>query len=365
VLPEENTIFAEIFAGDISNIFRLYSNIASQIAQKIYPDSFGKDTVILPSARTVNPEAYKAYARGMYHLKMKTVEDDEKGLSYLHEAVRIDPGEAFAYAGLAQGYIEIAHGPFASDDDFIKAEAAANQAIKLDSTMAEIYAVMAGVYLYQLREWEKAERYFIKALELDPNLSLTHWHYGVALLLFGRTEEAIIEIELAQKIDPFNPRITAELGLFYCWNGRYEDALCEALKSLEIIIDYYFGYLALGTVYLAMGRTDDAIEAHKKVAEVSPAWKWVLGCTYDNSGHRDEAEKILQELEKSEVNSFIALGLAVLNGALGNMDEAFKWLAYEPHHPWIPWVAVIPDWAKPFRDDPRFEEFVKKLNLPD
>ncbi len=53
----------------------------------------------------------------------------------------------------------------------------------------------------------------------------------------------------------------------------------------------------------------------------------------------------------------------MIYGALGKNDEAFKWLAYEPHHVWIPWVAVMPFW-KPLYDDPRYTEFVKQLNIP-
>ena len=363
-LPEERIVLAQSFTGDISNILRLFSNIAGQMAQKMNLDISEEDEEKLQSSRTVNPEAYKAYLRGMYHLNMDTPEDKEIGLAYLFEAVRIDPGEPFAYAGLALGYIEIAHGPLGTEDDLIKAEAAANQALKLDTTLAEIYAALAPVYLLKTWEFEKAERYFIKALELNPNMALTRWYYAWTLFLFGRMEEAIVENELAQKLDPFNPNITAHLGLLYRIDGRYEDAIQEALKSLEIEKDYQMGYYVLGEAYLAMGRTDDAIEVYKKLVELYPWWNWALGNTYAISGHRDEAEKILNELEKSEINPFGALGLTLLYGALGKMDEAFKWLAYEPHHGMVSWVAV-PPWSEPFRDDPRFEDFLKRLNLPD
>jgi len=48
---------------------------------------------------------------------------------------------------------------------------------------------------------------------------------------------------------------------------------------------------------------------------------------------------------------------------LGNMDEAFRWLAYEPHHAFVAWVAVMPEFNN-LHDDPRFDEFVKNLKLP-
>ena len=65
-----------------------------------------------------------------------------------------------------------------------------------------------------------------------------------------------------------------------------------------------------------------------------------------------------------EVTPFIAFGLAVMHTALENFDEAFKWVEYEPHHAFTAWVAVMPEFEK-LHGDPRFEEWVKGLNLPE
>jgi tetratricopeptide (TPR) repeat protein len=217
--------------------------------------------------------------------------------------------------------------------------------------------------MYSYWKFHEAESCYKRSLELNPNLSMAHYHYAWALFLFGRNEEAVVEHELAWKCDPFNPGISAFLGALYSYLGRYEDAIQQAHKSFDIIKDFPVGYFVLGETYLAMGKFDKALEAHQKLAELAPPWGWVLGYTYALTGHLDEAEKILKELEKSELSGWNALGLAVLYGALGMNDEAFKWIAYEPHHVWIPWVAAMPMW-KPLYGDVRHEEFVKRLNLP-
>jgi len=361
--PREKQLLIQDFKAERSQILSLYNKVTKEIANQIGAILTPEQEHRLAEARTVDPEAYKAYLLGMYHLSMRTPEDNEKGMAYLRKAVEIDPDEPFAYAGLAQGYLEIAHSALATGEELVNAEEAANQAIKLDTSLAEVYDVMAKLYLYYRWDFEKAERYFIKALELDPNMALTHATYAWTLVLFGRMEEAIIENERAQKIDPFHLVITRELSLLYCWTGRYDDALREAQKLFEIINNYYWGYNMLGGIYLAMGRTEDAIEAHKKAVELSPRREGILGVTYAKSGHRDEAEKILHELEQSEVSPICALDLVSLNDALGNIDEAFEWLSYEPHHIFLPWVAVDPFMSKQFREDPRFEEFLKRLNL--
>ena len=58
-----------------------------------------------------------------------------------------------------------------------------------------------------------------------------------------------------------------------------------------------------------------------------------------------------------------AWSLMNLNALLGNKDEAFKWLAYEPHHAFAAWAAVDED-LESLHDDPRWEDFLKRLNLP-
>lgn len=363
VFPQETVVWAQSCSSDFTNILKLHSNIAEQIAGKMNLEMSTEDIEKIPLARTINPEAYKAYLRGMYLLNQLTPGSVEKGLEQFHKAIEIDPGEPFAYAGLSIAYQEIAHGPLDPGDALDKAEAAAMQAIKLDTTMAEIYSAMAEVYLYKLWEFEKAEQYFLKALELNPNLALTHYHYSWALYLWGRMDEAIIEHKLAQKFDPFNPLHTAWLAALYTFDGQHEKAVETALEAFEIQEDYVVGYYVLGMAYLEMGKVDEAIEAHKTVAEMIPLWSWCLGRTYASIGRVDEAEKILKELEQAPVIPFTAIGRATLNAALGHYDEAFKWLDYEPHHSWAAWTAVMPEFSA-LRDDPRYAEFLKRLNLP-
>lgn len=215
----------------------------------------------------------------------------------------------------------------------------------------------------------KAEWATQQALKLDPNLAeavLAQAElimYAWTLYLFCRNEEAIIEHELARKFDPFNPMITASLGMLYSYTGRYEDAIREAHNSFRIVKDFPVGHMGLGETYLAMGEVDKALEAHEKLAETAPTWCWFLGYTYALTGHRDKAEVILKQLENTEMSGWNAMGLAVIYGALGRFDEAFKMITYEPHHLWIPWVAVFPMW-QPLYDDPRYGEFVRKLSLP-
>ena len=364
VFPEENVVWAESCSSNFTDVLKLHSGIAGQIAEKMNLKLTTDDLDRLSIPREVNPEAYKAYLRGMYHLNQLTPESIRTGLEYLHEAVSLDPAEPFAYAGLALGYLEIAHGPLGNNDDLAKAEAAALQALKLDSTMAEVNSALGEVYLYKLWEFDKAEKYLLRAIDINPNLAMAHYHYSWALYLWGRMEEAIHEHILAQKYDPFNPLHTAWLGALYCYDEQNEEAIRCANEALEIQEDYVVSYYVLGITYLKMGRIDEAIAAHQKLAELLPLWSWQLGYTYAAIGQFEEAETILEEYEKTPVIPFTAHGRMVLYAALSRYDEAFKWLDYEPHHAWTAWLAVMPE-AESLRKDPRYKDFLERLNLPD
>ena len=361
--PEENVVWAETFSSDFAHILEFYSNLAHQIARRINLGLSPDEEEILGIDREINPECYKAYLRGMYQLNLLTAEGMEKGLEYLHEAVRIDPAEPFAHAGLALGYLELAHSPLDPGDALTKAEAAASQAFKLDTTLAEIYTALGEVYLYELWKFDLAREYLEKALRINPNLAIAHYHYAWTLYLVGDTEEAILEHNLARKYDPFNALNTAYMGILYYSNGQIEKAIEIAQESFEIEKDYAAGYYVLGLAYLQAGLPEKAIETHQKMIDLYPWWSWGLGYTYAVTGHTAEAMEIVNQLESVDPNNWVAVGLTMIYSALGRMDEAFKWLNYEPHHAFTAWAAVQPEF-KELRKDPRFKEFLERLNLP-
>ncbi|MEE9464716.1 MAG: tetratricopeptide repeat protein, partial [Candidatus Neomarinimicrobiota bacterium] len=312
-------------------------------------------------ARQVN---YEAYLKGMYFVQRATPEAHERGMAYLHEAVENDPADPLAYAGLAFGYVTVGHSHAATPDAWQRAREAALRALRLDETLAEGHAALADVKLYYEWDWEGAEQAFQRANELNPNLAMNHYHYAWYHALFGRLDEAIEEHKRAQELDPLTPLHTAWLGELYWRRGQYEEAIDEARKSLELDPDFPIGWLILGRVYMAKGMYEEAIAAHQKLVEVAPRRRWNLGCTYALAGRRDEALKILAELEKEEATPFGAFGLARLYTALGEKDEAFRWLAYEHPHAFLPWVRVSP-WSRPLRDDPRFKDLLQRMNLPE
>jgi serine/threonine-protein kinase len=362
-MPEERQVWMEGYDGDVEHVMEIHGQVARGIAGALDVEVSPDDEVQLAGTRPVNPETYESYLRGMYFINEGTPEGIAAGLAHLHEATERDPGDAMAWAGLATGYALVGHGPAAPPDAWIRARAAAERAVGLDSMLAEGHAAMADVKLYYDWDWAGAEESFLKADELNPNLAMNQFHYAWYLLLVGRWDEALEIHELGQDLDPLTSEMSAILGWAYLYPGRTDKAIEEARKALALKPDGMFGLATLGAAFSAEGRYDEAIATHERMAELYPVWRWLLGRTYAKAGRMEDARQLAAQLESEEQSSMSAFGLAVLYAALGANDASFRWLEYEPPHAWVAWGAVDPVLELP-RDDPRFQDFLRKLNLP-
>ncbi|MFQ5866239.1 MAG: tetratricopeptide repeat protein, partial [bacterium] len=362
--PKDEYLWAQDYEHDFRNILALQGEIAQTIASQIQVKLTPQEETRLAGARQVNPETYEAYLKGMFYLNKSTPDDLKRGLAYLHEAVEKNPADPMAYAGLALGYATLGHGPAPPEDAWPRARAAALRALNLDSTLAEAHAALADIKLYYEWDWDGAEKAFQRAMELNPSLAMNHYHYAWYLELFGRLDEAVVEHKRAQELDPLTPLHTVWLGGLYWYGGRYEEALIEARKLVERYPDNAVRLFVLGTSAARLGMYEEAITAHEKMVAINPFWKYALGRTYAAAGRKDDARRILAELEAQKATSWNALGLAELYTALGDKDEAFRWLAYEPPHAWLPWSRTNPA-LDPLRDDPRFQDLLRRMNLPE
>jgi len=349
-------LWADIFDRKLEDVLALHSDVVRAIAGEVKVTLTPEEETRLASPRQVNPETYEAYLKGMFYVYKG---EYEQGLTYLNQAIEKDPADPLAYAGLAFGYVTIGHSIAATPDVWPRAREAALRALRLDETLAEGHAALADVKTYYEWDWEGAEQSFLRADELNPNLAMNHYHYAWYLALFGRLDEAIVEHKRAQELDPLTPLHTTYLGQLYWIGGDYEKAIEEIQKTLKLYPDDWEGLWSLGYVLADAGMYEEAIAAHQKAGDLG-----ALGLTYAKAGRQDEARKILTELEEEEATPWGAFSLAVLYTALGEKDEAFRWLAYEEPHTFVPWVRVLPLF-EPLWDDPRFKDLLRRMNLPE
>ncbi|HUP19699.1 MAG TPA: tetratricopeptide repeat protein, partial [Gemmatimonadota bacterium] len=355
-------LWAESYESELADVLRLQSEIASAIAREIEIALTPAEAARLAASRPVEPAAYEAYLRGNFHLNQMTPSGIERGLTFLHEAVEKDPGNPLPYAGLARGYSLLAsHTPDPPPDAFERARAAYGRALELDPDFAEAHAAVAERKLYLERDWGGAEAAFRRALELNPNLPGTHAHYSWYLNLFDRQDEALEEMRRAVQIDPLTPLYSAWLADIHSFGGDFEGAEAAAERALEVDPDFPWAHASLGMALTGQGRYEEAIRVLES-ATPSPIRPATLGASYALAGRDSDARAVTAELEAAP-NPLDAISLVLVHAALEEPDEAARWLAFEPAHPWVPWLRTWP-FLGTFRDDPRFLERLEEMGLP-
>jgi tetratricopeptide (TPR) repeat protein len=349
--------------------------ITREVRLRLTPD----ERTRLAKARPVNPETYEAYLKGMHYLYKKTPEGYAKGMALLEEAVNKDPAEPLAWAGLALAYPIMYHGPSVTgfvppNEGFPRARAAALKALELDEGSAQAHLALAAIKSYYDWDWPDAEREFKRALELNPNLVEAHAHYCWYLHLFGRNEEAMAEAKKAQELDPLTPVYTAWVGWVHLNLGllnpgeprkaaeHFDKAIEEARKALELDPNLADGLYVLECAYEGKKMFDEAIGTGKKLMSANPGWKFGLAGSYAAAGRKEGALKLVAEMEREDYPRY-ALWLFGIRTILGDKEEAFRALdaAFHYHHIFVPWA--VNDDTFPWKSDPRWQEYRRRLNF--
>ncbi len=365
--PDEKYLYRSSFTRSFSELANMYSDLVSRILKEMEVKTTEEEEATI-LARIVNPEVRKACARGSYYMSQLTQEGFDKGVEYFEEAIAIDPADPEPYIGLALGYGSAGHGAGIASLNMAKAYAL--KAIELDPdelhpNLADAHVVLAETYLYHDYDFVKAEHHLKRAIDLNPNSAPAHYTYGWYIALTNQVDEAADEMRIAMQINPLAPICPGYLGWMLQWFGRYEEAISYAEDALEINPNYPMAYYVLGVVYAEQGRYEEAIDTLKKIYAPTSGFASGLGVAYALAGQRDKALEVATEMEAQNMR-WHTWGLADIYSALGDKEKAIYWIeeAYKLRHDFIPWVRNNPYYDK-LADDPRFQDLVERLNLPE
>jgi serine/threonine protein kinase/tetratricopeptide (TPR) repeat protein len=361
--PEERELWTGTFDKSLRDVMGLHGAVASNIAHQIRIKLAPNEETQLAQTRSVNPEAYEAYLKGMFYLNQATPDGTQKGLELLNEAISKDPANPLPYAYLAQGYATLGHGPSPPADAFERAREAALKALQLDDNVAEAHLVLAELAMYDDDRWDwpSAERDLTRAIELNPTLGPAYAHYGWYLVLFDRWEEGFTAMRHAQEVDPLAPLWPAWQGSMNWWSGRNDEAIKECQKSLGLNPKFPVAWSVLGRAYSDTGMHDEAIAAQEKAVAGNSSYLWSLAYAYARAGRRGDALKAAAEFQLSQGDSY---ELSIVYGALGDKEEAIRSLqkAYD--------AGKISAWVRNLhalaflRDDARFQDLLRRMKLP-
>ena len=317
---------------------------------------------------TSNDEAWKLFELARFGDNAGRVQI-ETGIRYYQQAIELDPKFARAWAGLATAHMALTwFGERPLADTMKEARRVAEEARRLDPSLGRPWSVLAWVSHYVDWDHETAEKQFRRGIELTPEASMLSW-YGDFLTDMGRFDEARSSYTRAQAANPrwLEPPIFA--ANIFVFTGQPALAIVEQRRMLETEPNYGLGNYFLGLSYLASGDRPRAIELLRKSNEIIgsvPFSLGALGFALASGGHRDEAERLLQELHSRRSRGYYpAFPIAQIELGLGRSDIALDWLerAVAERHTGFYLPSVDPIWNA-IRPTPRFRALMARMNLP-
>jgi len=362
------SLWGEQYERKMSELLGTQREIATEITNKLQLQLSGQGEEALAKQYTTNAEAYQLYLKGNYYKSKYSDEGYKKAIDYYQQAINIDPNYALAYTGIANTYLSVAEVYFPMSEGMPKAKTAVLTALKIDNSLAEAHALLGAISIWYDWDWAAGERELKRAIELDPNNAESHHQYGWYFAMTGKLDQAIAEAELAHRLAPLDINISGDLGGFYYFSGRNDDALRQSQKTIEIDSNSGIGYNGLGIAYAAKRQFPEAIAAMEKAHSLddSPWLSGFRGYVYATAGKKIEAQKVLDELGELSKRRYVpAYNVAFIYAGLNDNDKAFELLnkGFQTHSG-LSVIKVEPSLSS-LRNDPRFEDLLKRMNLPE
>ena len=213
-------------------------------------------------------------------------------------------------------------------------------------------------------DWEGAEREFKRGLELNPNYATAHQWYAEFLYNMGRFDEARQEIERALELSPLSQVVNLAVGFVDFHGRRYDKAISQYKKTMEMFPDFLGIYDYLFDVYLYSGKYKELLEEVEEWFEkgfwsergLNNARMW---CEL-RMGRKEAPAQYFEQI-KSNVGNYTK---AKWYFELGDIDQGFFFLekAYEQRNVNMRFIKVSPAFDN-IRSDPRYKQILRKMNL--
>ena len=362
-------LWADSYDRDLRDILVLQSEVARAIAKEIQITLTPREQVQLTQARPVNPEAYEAYLKGRYYWDKRRPDAIKRGAEYFQQAIEKDPTYAAAYAGLADSAGAAGFWGFAPPaETYARAKLAAQKSLEIEDT-SEAHTSLGFAFLHYDWDFAAAEKEFQRAIELNANYATAHQWYGHYFGYSGRFEQFFEEATRALQLDPLSLIINTSYAAVF-WVGRQWDRAIEHChKAMELDPSFVGLRWMLANVYEGKGMYAEAISQRQRAVELSggaPVFVAGLGGTYAAAGDKPEALRIMRQLQELSKSHYVmSYWIALLHTSPEEKDVAFHWLekAYEERSATLALIKVDPR-LDFLRSDPRFDDLVRRMNLP-
>lgn len=248
------------------------------------------------------------------------------------------------------------------------------------SEQAEHFARLGEQQLYSGNP-EQAVQMLRRALSLEPNVARYHGLMAMALSHLKRYRAAEHEAKLALHIDPEDLTAQIALGTVYHALGRYQQALQAFWQCVRQDPQNALLWASVGAVNLSLERYEEAEQAARQALQLDPENQVALGVLAESlraRGRHEEAERLALQglsrdpedelmhtirawaaLQRNDLQTATEHSLTALARDPENEDaKRVLLLAHSAHRRWMrPYVRFLL-WLARFRTPYRIAMFV-------
>ena len=355
-----HTLWSANYDRQLNNIFQVQDEIARAVVKALEAQLL--DSEEEPTDRVVVAEAYTAYQQGSFLQGQLTVEDQQSAINYFQQAITKDPSYAEPLVGMANVNLMLALNMVAIDRDegIGKATGYLDQALRLDSELADAHVAKALIKQVNFRDFVGAEMDLKRALDIDPKHITALRRLGTVYGIQGRYDEAMGTFQKIIDRDPLNTPTYSN----YSYNALAASNLPVAEQMIGKVLEFspksVFANFQMARIHMAEGDLDAAKKSIEN--EPHPVWKNIgqgmIACMDgDKAGGVAIADELIEQRE--------IFNAAEIYNLCGDTEKVFELLqqAAEDRDPALTEMQL--SWAMTaLRDDPRWHEILKIMGLP-
>ncbi|TKB09562.1 MAG: transcriptional regulator [Mesorhizobium sp.] len=269
-------VWAETFEHKPDDVFIVLDDIGNSIVSSIAAEiaAVERDRALLKAPNSLN--AWEAYHRGLWHMYRFTRQENELAQQFFHEALKLDPTFARAYAGLSFTHWQNAFQRWGDRDreTALAFDSAGHSLLVDDRNPAAHWAMGRALWLRGDQDASVIE--LAKAVDLSPNFALGHYSLSFVHSQSGDPQSAIGSSDHSRHLSPFDPLLFGMMSaraMAHARLGEFNEAAEWALKAAarpnaHVII------LAIAAHCLALaGRQDEARNFAAAIRKTLPDYR--------------------------------------------------------------------------------------------
>ena len=369
--PEEKQIWVKDFSVEKNQIVNWYRGLTKEISQEISVPLTPGEEALLASTDAIDPAAYDLYMKGKFYLNQINDASLKIAESYFKLAIKKDPNWGPPYAGLAEvGIYQKQLGFVFGGAGLPMIRENLKKALELDPHSANMHYVNAVNAVWTEFNWEKGEKEFLRAIELNPNHAYARIFFAHLLTIQRRTDEALFQGEKAEALEPLDPFIQGLYTDVLIRAGDCKTAKEHAEKGLLIDPNHLFTLQELLAAYTCTGEYELAFQIKKGHPPSKQLWEkygvtHLMDSIFEVKGWTAVLEEEIRLTETNLVRGQDSVLQFLRYLEVGKPEKALDYMEklYEQRNPNIPYISATDHYIH-LKDNPRYIALLDKMNLP-